>query len=68
MKGQWNMLEKVANRMLKHSLQSHHLLISPNGFILLWKGYNNKGMRNVSETLLIRKHLPLLNIHENSVP
>ena len=34
-------------------------LASPNDFRILCKGYNNKGKRNVSETLL--------NIHENSV-
>ena len=42
-------------------------LASPNDFRILWKGYNNKVKRNISETLLIRKHQPLLNIHENSV-
>ena len=42
-------------------------LVSPNNFRILWKGYNNKEKRNVSETLLIRKHQSLLNIHENSV-
>ena len=42
-------------------------LASPNDFRILCKGYNNKGKINVSETLLIRKHQPLLNIHENSV-
>ena len=41
-------------------------LASPNDFRILWKGYN-KVKRNISETLLIRKHQPLLNIHENSV-
>ena len=54
--------------MLKHSLQSHHSLVSPNDFGTLWKGYTNKVKINVSETVLIRKHQPLLNIHENSVP
>ena len=57
--------------MLKHSLQSHHLLVSPNDFRILWTGYTNKGKINVSENALIRKHRkhqPLLNIRENSVP
>ena len=54
--------------ILKHSLQSHHSLVSPNDFRILSKGYTNKGKINVSETALIRKHQPLLNIHENSVP
>ena len=54
--------------MLKHSLQSHHSLVSPNDFRILWKGYTNKGKINVSETVLIRKHHPLLNIRQKSVP
>ena len=54
--------------MLKHSLQSHHSLVSPNEFRTLWKGYTNKVKITASEAVLIRKHQPLLNIHENSVP
>ena len=34
--------KKITNRMLKHSLQSHHSLVSPNDFRILWKGYTNK--------------------------
>ena len=62
------MLRKIKNSMLKHSLQSHHSLVSPNDFRILWKGYTNKGKINVSETVLIRKHQSLLNIRENLVP
>ena len=62
------MLEKVANCMLKHSLQSHHSLVSLNDIRILWKGHHNKVKTNVSEILLIRKHQPLLNIDEDSVP
>ena len=62
------MQQKITNRILKHSLQSHHSLVSPNDFRILSKGYTNKGQINVSESVLIRKHQPLLNIHENSVP
>ena len=54
--------------MLKHSLQSHHSLVSPNDLRILWKGYTNKGKINVPETVLIRKHQPLVNIRQNSVP
>ena len=54
--------------MLKHSLQSHHSLVSPNDYKTLWKGYTNKVKINVSETVLIRKHQSLLHIDENSVP
>ena len=62
------MLQKMTNRMLKYSLQSHHSLVSPHDFRILWKGYTNKGKINVSEIVLIKKHQPLLNINENSVP
>ena len=62
------MLQKITNRMLKHSLQSHHSLVSPHDFIILWKGYTNKGRINILEIALIKKHEPFLNIHENSVP
>ena len=55
--------------MLKHRLQSGHPSVSPNNFRILQKGYNNnKVKRKISEGLLIRKHQPLLNIHENLVP
>ena len=62
------MLQKITNRMLKHSLQSHHSLVSPNNFRIFSKGYTNKGKINVSEAVLFSKHQPLLNIRENSVP
>ena len=55
--------------MLKHTLQSGHPSVSPNDFKILQKGYNNNKLeRKISEPLLIRKHWPSLNIHENSVP
>ena len=54
--------------MLKHSLQSHHSLVSPNNFRIFSGGYTNKGKINVSEAVLFSKHQPLLDIHENSVP
>ena len=55
--------------MLKHSLQSGHPSVSPNDFRILQKGYNNnKVKRKISEALLIRKHRPSLNIHENLLP
>ena len=57
------------SHMLKHTLQSGHTSVSPNNFRILQKGYNNnKVKRKISEALLIRKHQPSLNIHENSVP
>ena len=57
------------SHMLKHTLRSGHPLVSPNDFRILQKGYNNsKVKRKISEALLIRKHRPSLNIHENSVP
>ena len=57
------------SHMLKHALQSGHPSVSPNDFRILQKGYNNsKVKRKISEALLIRKHRPSLNIHENSVP
>ena len=54
--------------MLKHSLQSHHSLVSPNNVRIFSKGHTNKEKINVSEAVLFSKHQPLLNIHENSVP
>ena len=55
--------------MLKHTRQSGHPSASPNDFRILQKGYNNsKVKKKISEALLIRKHQPSLNIHENSVP
>ena len=55
--------------MLKCTLQSGYLSVSQNAFRILQKGYNkNKVKRKISEALLIRKNLGLLNIHENSVP
>ena len=57
------------SHMLKHTRQSGHPSVSPNDFRILQKGYNNnKVKRKISEALLIRKHRPSLNIHENSVP
>ena len=57
------------SHMLKHTLQSGHPSVSANDFRILQKGYNNsKVKRKISEALLIRKHRPSLNIHENSVP
>ena len=57
------------SHMLKHTLQSGHPSVSPNDFRILQKGYNNnKVKRKISGSLLIRKHQPSLNIHENSVP
>ena len=57
------------SHMLKHMLQSDHPSVSPNDFRILQKEYNNnKVQRKISEALLIRKHRPSLNIHENSVP
>ena len=57
------------SHILKHTLQSGHPSVSPNEFKILQKGYNNnKVKRKISEALLIRKHRPSLNIHENLVP
>ena len=57
------------SQMPMHTLQSGHPSVSPNNFRILQKGYNrNKVKRKMSESLLIRKHRPSLNIHENSVP
>ena len=54
--------------MFNHTLQSGHPPVSPNGFRILQKRYkNNKVKRKISEALLMRKHQPSLNIHENSV-
>ena len=56
------------SHMLKHMLQYVLPSVSPNNFRILRKGYNNsKVKRNISEALLIRKHQPSLNIHENLV-
>ena len=56
------------SHMLMHTLQPGHP-VSPNDFRTLQKGYNNnKVKRKISEALLIRKHRPSLNIHDNSVP
>ena len=50
-------------------LQLGHPSVSPNDFRIPQKGYNNsKVKRKISEALVIRKHRPLLNIHENLVP
>ena len=55
--------------MLKNTLQSGHPSVSTNDFRILQKRYNNnKVKRKTSEALLIRKHRPLLNIHEKLVP
>ena len=56
------------SHMLKHTLQSGHPSVSTNDFRILQKGYNNKKVkRKIPEALLIRKHRPSLNIHENLV-
>ena len=56
------------SHMLKHTLQSGHPSVSKNDFRILQKGYNNKKVkRKIPEALLIRKHRPSLNIHENLV-
>lgn len=44
------------SHMLKHRLQSGNSSVSPNEFRILWKGYNSKLKRIISEALLIRKH------------
>ena len=57
------------SHMLTHTHQSGHPSVSQNDFRILQKGYkNNKVKRKISEALLIKKHRPSLNIHENSVP
>ena len=56
------------SHMLKHTFQSGHPSVSPNNFRVLQKRYNNSKMKTkISETLLIRKHQPSLNIRENSI-
>ena len=57
------------SHMLKYTLQSGYPSVSPNDFRILQKGYNNnKVKRKISEALLIRRHRPSLNIHENLLP
>ena len=53
--------------MLVHTHQSGHPSVSPNYIRILQKGYkSNKVKRQISETLLIRKHRTLSNIYESS--
>ena len=66
-------IEHVGNdnksHMPQHTLQPDHLSVSPNNIRILQKSYNNnKVKRKILKDVLIRKHRPSLNIHENSVP
>ena len=55
--------------MIKDTVQSGHSSVSPNDFRILQERYNNKKVkRKISEALLIMKHRPSVNIHENLVP
>ena len=55
--------------MLKSTFQSGHPSVSPNDFRILQKWYNNSKVKSkISVALLIKKHRPSLNMHENSVP
>ena len=69
MKKLWNKLGKITNRTCSNTLQSGHPSVSLNTFRIPWKGYNNIKVKKKkkSDTLLIRKHQSLLNIHENLV-
>ena len=55
--------------MIKDTVQSGHPSVSPNDFRILQERYNNKKVKTkISEALVIMKHRPSVNIHENLVP
>ena len=63
------MLESITNETCSNILQTCHPSVSKTDYRILRNRHsNNKVKRKVSLPLLIRKHQPLLNMHENLVP
>ena len=56
-----------SSHLVKHFLGSGHNPVCHGNFRILDKSYNNTFKRKVTETLLIKKHKPSLNVQEKSV-
>ena len=55
--------------MFKHVLQLGHPSVSLHNFRILRKRHNNNKIKiKISESLLITKYQPSLNMHKNLVP